>query len=69
MLHIDSLKNDFARARIPLRLEPRPFVRGVFSNEIVQLDIRRWSDRGEPREEVRLYPGKGTEVAARPPRP
>ncbi len=62
MYRLDTIENDFARARVPLRVETRPFVRGVRSDEIVQLDVRRWDDRGDPREEVRLYPGKGTQL-------
>jgi hypothetical protein len=63
MFHLETLKNDFARARVPLRVESRPFVAGVRSDAIVQLDVQRRKDRGEPREEIRLYPGKGTQLS------
>ncbi len=59
MSMIESLVRGFERANVPLKLTDTPFVHGVDSNRIVQMDVRR--DRGEG-EKVFLFPGTSNEL-------
>ncbi len=59
MSMIESLVRGFERANVPLKLTDTPFVHGVDSNRIVQMDVRR--DRGEG-EKVLLFPGTSNEL-------
>jgi len=50
------LTTHFAKARLPLELVERPFVRGAGMADIVQLDVAR-PDRDSQRERFRLFTG------------
>lgn len=62
MSQIEQLARGFERARVPLEVANRPFVRSVASDEIVQMDVRRFQERGRVRETILLWPGKGAEL-------
>ncbi len=63
MSHPIALARGFERAGVPLEIADGPFVRGVVSDEIVQMDVRRQNVRGRVQEKVLLYPGKGADLA------
>ncbi|HZU97455.1 MAG TPA: hypothetical protein VFF73_12215 [Planctomycetota bacterium] len=61
MSQIEQLVRGFERAHVPLVLSPRPFVRGVADESIVQMDVARAPD-SEPREHILLWPGRNAEL-------
>jgi hypothetical protein len=58
MSMIENLVRGFERANVPLKVTDAPFVRGVDSDRIVQMDVRR---EGKA-ENVFLYPGLHNEL-------